>query len=257
MSQLHPFLQLMRHYVIDYTNSHDTSWLPKIMTDDYVVKIGRRSLLRSETYKLAVETLFERAPGLGLTVHEFYCNGDRLAMRFSEHAAFLGQDGKLASWRGFSTYDWDGERLTICWVEQDFYSRLNQLKSGKPLPVSAIPAIDPWFTPITPEDSQALSVGREWLKTFDLSSVANVDLDDSAQTPGWKLEITPNKVVINDVFSAGRKIPFHVELTGSTANDPGKEDTMNVCGVLTISDIGKVERIEAVSDRLSVLVPQP
>lgn len=227
------------------------------MTDDYVVYIGRRKLLRSDTYKAAVEILFDRAPGLGLTVHEFYCNGDRLAMRFSEHAAFLDQDGRLASWRGFSTYEWDGDRLTVCWVEQDFLSRVNQLESGDPLPVSDVPAIDPWLTPIAPEDPDALAAGKSWLETFDLSTVPDVDLDDRAQHPRWRLEITPAKIVINDVFSAGRKVPFHVQLSGPTVNDPEKTDTMNVCGVLTIGENGKVERIEAVSDRLSVLMPQP
>lgn len=254
MSKLHPFLQLMRHYVIDYTNSHDTSWLPRIMTDDYIVNIGRRSLLRSGTYKLAVETLFDRAPGLGLTVHEFYCNGDRLAMRFSEHSAFLDQGGRLASWRGFSTYEWDKERLTICWVEQDFRSRALQLESGHPQPVSDVPGIDPWMTPIVPEDTNALSAGRKWLETFDLSSVDSVALDDSREDPNWQLEIIPQSVTINDVFSAGNKVPFHIQLSGPTRRDPGKEDTMNVCGVLTISANGKVERIEAVSDRMSVVV---
>src|SRR5882762_5325019 len=102
----------MRTYCIDYTNSHDLSVCDSIMEPDYVVHISGMALVRDESYKPAVETVFERFPNLGLVVHEFVTNGDRLAMRFSEHAA--APEGALACWAGISLYDWNGTRLTRC-----------------------------------------------------------------------------------------------------------------------------------------------
>ena len=252
MAELHPFLSLMKTYVIDYTNSHDTSWIPKIMTEDYTVNICGYSLERSETYIQSVEGLFSTAPGLGLTVHQMYCNGDRLAMRFSEHAAFSDQGGKRATWRGYSTYTWDKNRLTKCWVEQDFYSRARQFERGQPHTPGA-PAVDPWATAIAPEDGEALAVGRQWLEKFDLSQIAQINVDDNAETDGWRLEVQPDAVQINDVFSAGRHVPFHVTLSGPTAQDTRREARMAVCGVLTIAGDQSVDRIQAVTDRFTVL----
>ena len=252
MATLHPFLGLMKTYVIDYTNSHDTSWIPKIMTEDYTVNICGYSLERSETYLQSVEALFSNAPGLGLTVHQMYCNGNRLAMRFSEHAAFSDQGGKRATWRGFSTYTWDEDRLTKCWVEQDFHSRSQQFEKGDPHS-PGVPAVDPWATAIVPEDDEALAAGRRWLEKFDLSQVERVDMDDNSEVDGWQLEVQPHSVQINDVFSVGRHVPFHVALAGPTVRDAGKDSTMAVCGVLTVGADGSVERIQAVSDRLTVL----
>ena len=84
---MHPFVALMRTYCIDYTNSHDQSLYDEIMEPDYVVHISGFDLERDGLYSRSVTDLFGRAPGLGLVVHEFVLNGDRLCMRFSEHAA--------------------------------------------------------------------------------------------------------------------------------------------------------------------------
>lgn len=249
--RLHPFLQLMKHYCVDYTNSHDTSWLPLIMTDDYAVNICRQKLLRSEGYQASVEKLFAEAPGLGLTVHQFYCNGDRLAMRFSEHACWRGRGDALSTWRGFSTYTWDGERLTSCWVEQDFHSRERQILSGEPYTPEA-PAIDPWMSPIVPEDAAVLAAAKRWLETFDLASVPTVEIDDHAEDPSWRLEVTPETVRINDVFGVGRHVPFHLDLIGPLADTPTTTAKLAVCGVLTLAEDGSIARVQAVTDRLTL-----
>ncbi len=251
MAVLHPFLGLMKTYVVDYTNSHDTSWIPKIMTENYTVNICGVSLERSGTYLQSVEGIFSSAPGLGLTVHQMYCNGDRLAMRFSEHAAFSDQGGKTATWRGFSTYSWDENRLTKCWVEQDFYSRGQQFDRGHPHTPGA-PAVDPWSTTIVAEDAEALAEGRRWLEKFDLSELAQIDMDDNAETDGWQLEVLPHSVRINDVFSVGHYVPFHVALRGPMTRNTETNGTLAVCGVLTIGKNKKVERIQAVTDRFTV-----
>ena len=91
--RMHPFVALMRRYCIDYTNSHDQSLYDELMEPDYVVHINGMDLGRSTTYARSVEKLFAMAPGLGLVVHDFVLNGDRLCMYFSEHAAMPGPSG--------------------------------------------------------------------------------------------------------------------------------------------------------------------
>lgn len=134
-------------------------------------------------------------------------------MRFSEHAEFASRDNAKATWRGFSTYTWDGSRLTQCWVEQDFFRCYKQFKSGVPHSPRA-PAIDAWMTPAVPADPQALSAALQWLETFDLSQVQASSLDDVDDGPSWVMPIQPRTIVVNDAFSAGPKVPFHVAITG-------------------------------------------
>jgi hypothetical protein len=250
---MEPFLKLMKTYCIDYTNSHDTSWLPAIMTDDYVVNICGHRLQRSASYQESVEALFADAPGLNITIHEIYFNGDRLAMRFSEHATFVSRNNARATWRGFSTYTWDGTRLTECWVEQDFFSRYQQFKSGVPYAPRS-PAIDAWMTSPTPEDPNALSAALNWLQTFDLSRATSHSIDDSDDNPAWTMPIVPRKVEITDAFSAGGKVPFHATVTGTLTPGDGKEVRMPVCGVITVASTGAIEQVEAVFDRFTNLV---
>lgn len=90
------FVALMRRYCIDYTNSHNQSICDEIMHPDYVVHIAGMVLPRDAAYKPAVRQVFDRFPGLELEVHEFVTNGDRLAMRFSEHGASPAADGRFA-----------------------------------------------------------------------------------------------------------------------------------------------------------------
>jgi hypothetical protein len=108
---MHPFVALMRRYCIDYTNSHDLTVCDDIMEPDYVVHISGFDLTRDESYRPAVHQLFGEAPGLGLVVHEFITNGDRLCMRFSEHAALPSEHGtRLACWAGIGLYRWNSSR---------------------------------------------------------------------------------------------------------------------------------------------------
>ncbi|MGH7897076.1 MAG: nuclear transport factor 2 family protein, partial [Candidatus Binatia bacterium] len=140
---MEPFVALMRRYCIDYTNSHDLAVVDEIMEPDYVVHIAGLSLPRDAAYKPAVRSVFAQFPGLGLAVHEILTDGERLAMRFSEHAA--SSEGALSCWAGISLYRWNGARLTECRVEQDFLSRRRQLASRRPDELEP-PHLDPWTT---------------------------------------------------------------------------------------------------------------
>src|SRR5687768_16647988 len=112
----------MRTYCIDYTNAHNQTLYDEIMEPDYVLHMMGFTLEgRDEQYAPAVTRLYEEYPGLGLQVHEFLLNGDRLCMRFSEHGASLHHDGRLAAWRGIGLYKWNGTRLVENYVEQDYH----------------------------------------------------------------------------------------------------------------------------------------
>ncbi len=131
------------------------------MEPDYVVHIAGMSLERDAAYKPSVEKVFERFPALGLVVHELATNGDRLVMRFSEHAATAS--GALACWAGIGLYDWNGSKLTSCRVEQDFWSQRRQLATGVPDALEP-PHLDPWVTTVAaPVDPAAETVVRRWL----------------------------------------------------------------------------------------------
>ena len=51
---MHPFVQLMRKYCIDYTNSHDQSIYDEFMDPAYVVHSFGRNLQRDTRYADAI-----------------------------------------------------------------------------------------------------------------------------------------------------------------------------------------------------------
>ncbi|HJR24034.1 MAG TPA: nuclear transport factor 2 family protein [Acidimicrobiales bacterium] len=257
---VHPFVALMRRYCIDYTNSHDLTVCDDIMEPDYVVHISGFDLTRDESYRPAVHSIFEQAPGLGLVVHELVLNGDRLAMRFSEHASLPAGTGRaLASWSGISLYRWNGKRLLECSVEQDFLARHEQLASGDPHALEA-PHLDPWLTtePVAP-DPEAEATVRAWLSKGDLTAAGSMVIDDSRASGRPSVVIEPTRVEVRDLFSAGPRVAFHVEATGpyrgglaDVGDDHvGTEVTLLVAGLVTV-DGGTVDAVHAVTTRMGV-----
>ena len=252
---MHPFVALMRRYCIDYTNSHDQSVCDEIMEPDYVVHISGFDLVRDESYKPAVTDIFGRAPGLGLAVHELVLNGDRLCMRFSEHAAMPG----LACWRGIGLYRWNGERLVENWVEQDYLAMHRQLTTGEPDALEP-PHLDPWVTtePVAPDDRAEKAV-RAWLEAGDLGDARRVLIDDTVDGP-WSAAVEADSVVIDDLFSAGPRVPFHVTITGpyrgGIADVPddhvGTPVTLHASGIADVADDGSIDVVRAVTTRMTV-----
>ena len=228
---MHPFVKVMRTYCIDYTNSHDQSLYDEIMEPDYVVHISGFDLRRDEGYKAAVRNIFGQAPGLGLVVHELLLNGDRLCMRFSEHAAMPTEHGpRLACWQGIGLYKWNGRRLTENYVEQDYLALRRQLTSGVPDPLEP-PHLDPWVTtePVA-ADAASEAVVRDRLAAGGLLDVSDL------------LEVT--ELTIDDLFSVGRRVPFHVtirgnylgDLQGVPSSNHGTPVTVQVAGIADVVD---------------------
>jgi predicted ester cyclase len=241
---MHPFVAVMRRYAVDYTARGDLSVCPEIMVDDYRLHMGIHHLEgRDGPYAAAVQAQLDQFPTLGFTVHQVLTNGDRLALRFSEHGASVRHDGRLASWPGISTYHWDGSRLVECWVEQDYLARTRQLESGSADPVEP-PAVDPWATSPVPADPSVEATARAWLGKGDLAAADHVRLDDG----GPRVTLESVAVTIDDVFSAGSSAAFHVTHRGAYQ---GVEVVMGAAGILEV-DGGSVASVRAITDRLGV-----
>jgi hypothetical protein len=256
--EMHPFVALMRKYCIDYTNSHDQSLYDEIMEPDYVVHISGFDLPREAGYRQAVVDIFQRAPGLGLVVHEFVLNGDRLCMRFSEHGSMPTDDGRaLACWRGIGLYKWNGRRLTENYVEQDYLSAHRQLATGVPHELDPI-HLDPWMgTEAVPANDDAEDVVRAWLDKGDLTNAARHRIDDSL-TDGPVIEF--NEVTVDDLFSAGNTVAFHVvargPYQGGVDDVPddcvGQDATLLVAGIAEVVNGGGIADVHAVTTRMNV-----
>jgi hypothetical protein len=257
---MHPFVALMRKYCIDYTNSHDQSLYDEIMEPDYVVHISGFDLPREPLYRQAVTDIFGRAPGLGLVVHEFVLNGDRLCMRFSEHGAMPAGDGttrRLACWRGIGLYKWNGKRLTENYVEQDYLSAHRQLQSGEPHELDPI-HLDPWMsTEAVAPDPGAEDAVRAWLAKGDLTNADRHRIDDSL-TDGPVIDL--HEVTVDDLFSAGPRVAFHIVGRGPyrrgvddvTDDHVGEDATLHVAGLASVDSGGGIAEVLAVTTRMTV-----
>lgn len=242
---MEPFVALMRRYCIDYTNSHDQRVCDEIMEPEYVVHISGFDLPRDSAYKPAVASVFARFPGLQLQVHELVTNGERLAMRFSEHGAAADAGGRLAAWGGIGLYRWNGRRLLENFVEQDFDAQQRQLATGVPAPLEA-PHLDPWSTTrAEPANGDAERVARAWLAKGDLRAAPEAVIDGSWYEP-WASPLRVEDVAVNDLFSAGSRVAFHV-----TQRGPSAEGAMALrCVGLARVEAGEVRAVRAITDRL-------
>lgn len=250
-----PFVALMRRYCIDYTNSHDQSVCDDIMAPEYVVHITGFDLPRDAAYKPAVTSVFARFPGLQLQVHELVTNGARLAMRFSEHGAAVDAGGRLAAWGGIGMYRWNGKVLLENFVEQDFFAQEEQLASGVPAPLET-PHLDPWTTTrAEPANAEAEAILRAWLARGDLRAASEVVIDGSWYAPLAPSPLEVETVDVNDLFSAGMRVAFHVTLRGpyrgGLAGDAawaGRACALRCVGLAQVEN-GVVRSVRAITDR--------
>jgi hypothetical protein len=247
---MEPFVALMRRYVNDYTNRHDVSVCAEIMAPDYTLRMGPHVLAgRDEHYIPASRKQFAQFPGLCLTVHEIVTDGDRLAMRFSEHGRSVHHDGRAAVWGGLGLYRWDGAVLVENYVEQDYLARRRQLATGVPATVEP-PALAPWDTEAVAADPEAEAVVRAWL---DDPGGVTVDGDADAL-------LAQPSAQVDDLFSAGPHVAFRVTRTGTYAGGleevdaavVGSPATLHLVGLVSVAD-GRVGGGRIVVDRLGLV----
>lgn len=252
-----PFVALMRRYCIDYTNSHDFSVCDEVMEPGYLLHIGGHRLgPRDESYKPATARQLSQFPGLGLVVQQIVTSGDRLALRFAEHGASLRHGRYVAAWQGIGLYQWNGRRLTESWVEQDYWSRRRQLVTGEPNPVPR-PAHDPWVTPAVPADPQCEQAVQRWLESWTGVPDDRVRADDSS-VAGWEEPVVDGELHVDDLFSAGSSVAFHVTRSGRYRGGlPGLDahigrPVSSYCaGIATVAG-GEVTDVAVVTDRLGL-----
>jgi hypothetical protein len=235
------FLRLMKRYVVDYTNSHDQTQTAGIMESNYTLRMGEHLVTgRDGAYAQATRRQLEQFPGLGLTVHEIWTSGERLVMRFSEHGASIRHAGARAAWGGIGLYHWNGTRLTANNVEQDYFSRAAQLAAGVSHPVEP-PAVAPWDTLAAAADTSATLVVREWLEDGGIATSPGVICDDAWTGTSTAKIVEQTRITINDLFSCGSVVAFHVSQHGTLAADfaqrraePGRQVTLHSAGVVHV-----------------------
>lgn len=256
--QLDPLSHLMQRYCFGYTATHDFTVADQIMADDYTFYMGEHKFTgREEAYKPAAERQFQAYPGLGFTVHDFFSNGDRCAMFFSEFG-YSTQFGSEVVWHGVSLYRWNGERLTECRIEQDYYGRRRQLSSKVPDPILA-PGYAPWTQPVATPSPAAEATVSDWLKTGGLLKSRIGSLDDERIAPQIdRVLFADEQVEIRDMMSCGNRVAFQVAVSGAYANGlpalAGHEGTAANLYATGIADVvdGKVTNVHSVTDRYTM-----
>jgi hypothetical protein len=250
------FLRLMKHYCIDYTNSHDQAETAAIMEPDYLLRMGPHFVSGRDTaYHAATARQMEQFPGLMLTVHEIWTSGERLMMRFSEHGASRKHGGAACAWGGIGLYEWNGKKLVRNHVEQDYFSRAQQLKCGYPNPVEG-PAVAPWDgTPQAP-DPAALAVVRKWLEGGLLAQTPGVLCDEAWTGADVGQVLDQNAIEINDLFSCGPHVGFHALQRGPVRADfdpalAGREGELYMAGIVHVAH-GKVVSGRIIRNRLDL-----
>ncbi len=243
----HPFVALMRRYVIEYLIGQNPAVCKDIMEPDYVLHMGGTDLgPRDEAYVPAVVRQLEQFPGLCMTVHEIALSEEgRLAMWFSQHGASARHAGRTAVWTGIGLYKWNGVRLTSNYALEDYYSRRAQLSRGMPNVVES-PAVAPWDTEPRAGNPAAAAAVRTWLMDDAWSNADRVAFDDEPVGSSTRL-IEVEHTVIDDLFSAGDRVAFHMTQTGrylgglDTSPDViGRSATLYSAGIVSIDEMGRI-----------------
>lgn len=250
------FVRLMRRYCLDYVNRHDQQVTRDIMVEDYLLRMGDHLVRGRDTeYFAATGKQMAQFPGLMLTVHEIATSGDRLMMRFSEHGR-RAKDGALCVWGGIGLYRWDGARLTANNVEQDYWSRQRQIRDGLPDLVDH-PHVAPWDIDGQAADPGAEAVVRAWLDQGDLGGTEGVWCDDAWRGRANMQAIVSAATIVNDLFSVGPQVAFHITQNGLSANDipdlpPGSPVRLHAAGIVHVAN-GSVVSGRVIRNRLDMV----
>ena len=238
LGAMHPFVSLMKRYVIDYLQCQNPAVCAQIMEPDYMLYMGGSHLgPRDEVYIPAVVRQLEQFPGLGMTVNEIMLNGDRLAMRFSQHGASVRHEGRQAAWSGIGLYRWNGVKLTSNFAIEDYYSRKQQLGVGVSESVES-PAVAPWDARVQPSDLAAEHAVRAWLATGMPFAEHNVHVDDQGVNPAPLISVSDT--TIDDLFSAGNRVAFACTQTGMYLGGLGSSVSGGVEKPCTLYSVGLV-----------------
>jgi hypothetical protein len=248
---------ILRRYAFAYTASNDPSVCADIMVEDYTLRMGDFAATgRDDNYIPAAVKQLRQFPGLGMSVHQLLITPDRAALQFSEYGRSLLTDND-AAWSGISMYHWNGvDRLVDCRVEQDYYSRRRQQKSGVPSDVDR-PAHDPWAHPIETPDPAVEIATRDWLLGNGIASLPVGSLDDEIVYEADRVVLDSPEIEILDCFAGQSRSAFHACATGVISGWPGaadgvigKRSSVYYAGIAHVAD-GQVTSARVISDRLA------
>ena len=225
------------------------------MVDDYVLRMGEHLLKgRDGEYVTATAKQYKQFPGLALTVHDLVVGEDRIAMHFTEHGRSTVTD-RLAVWSGVSLYRWNGEQLTECRVEQDYFARRDQLRDDVSDRMLA-PAVDPWSEPHQAPNEDTDQLVRDWLLRGGLAEAPTGSLDNEYCAPARRPLLGDPQVTILDMFTAGPRAAFHAVVRGRYRGGldhlevrRNTEISLYVAGLATVHN-GHVQ-VRAVTDRIA------
>ena len=246
----------LRRYCFAYTASHDPSVCDDIMVPEYALHMGEFEIRgRDGHYRPAAERQYRQFPGLGMSVHQLLVTPQRAALHFSEYGR-SALSGTVAAWSGISLYRWDGDRLTECRVEQDYYARRRQLQS-EPNPLEQ-PAYDPWTAAEEQPDPAVEATTRRWLTSGGIARLPPGSLDDEYAAAPARVVLEDAAIEILDCFAGAERAAFHVAATGTATAGPEPADalldrvvTLYCSGIARVRE-GRVTAARVISDRLAV-----
>lgn len=245
---------LVRRWAVDWLGGQHPEVCEQVLAPDYALLIGGYLLGPREAYVPATMAQLSRYPGLVVTVHQLVASGDRVAIVFSESGASRRLGGRAAAWSGVSLFRSDGDRLTRCWAEEDYYGRRRQLDGGRCDPVDR-PAAAPWDTPAEAADPASEQVVRDWLAGPDLRSAPVVCDDEGTGQPAHRL-LDVERCEVLELFSAGDRVAFAATQTGTYAGGldgldslVGRPAELRLAGLVQVED-GRVTGGRVVRDRL-------
>jgi len=265
-------LALTRRWAVNWLSGQDSSQLVDLLGDDYELRIGSLTLHGRQSYADAVLGQFAQFPGLGLTVHDVFTDGERVAVRFSEHGASSAHDGRVSAWRGIALHRVVDGRITSTFAEEDYAARRRQLAAGVVDGVEP-PHPSPWDVTSEGPDEQVEQTVRQWLNERLLNEQwldeqgsdeqsmqaaggpvavgGGVLVDDQVHGQPAERIISPDALVVDELFSAGRRVAFHATQTGRRVLD-GTEVRLGIAGMLSVEQ-GAVVGGRLVRDRLGAL----
>lgn len=245
--QIHPLVGLIRRFSVDWLGRADPSVCAEIMDPAYEILIGGHTLAgRDDEYVPATMAQLNRFPGLLLTAHTVITDGERVAIRFTEHGPSAADEMAPAAWTGIGIFAWDGERLTRNATEEDYHSRRRQLATRTSDPVDH-PAAAPWSAAPQGADTGAETLVREWLEGGDLGRSGTVRLDDGWCGRGMEALLGEPRTEVRELFSAGRSVAFALDQSGrylgglpDTGGLEGVSASHSATGLVHVGDDGTV-----------------
>lgn len=129
--------------------------------------------------------------------------------------------------------------------------------SAGPAPLEP-PHLDPWLgTTARPADPQVEKIARGSLERGDLRDAPEVFIDAS-----WYEDVAPSpieveSVAINDLFSAGDRVAFHVSQSGRyvgglpavAPSRAGETARLDCAGLASVSG-GRIQSVRVITDRM-------